>query len=147
MPRLVPTGRGRGSTSCALTTRGSEAWDDAVEVGTQRLEDEAIRRATEGWEEPVYQRGELVGHVRRYSDALLMFLLRGRRPEVYGERRQRVEVTGAGGGPIELEGRPRATLADAVKRAHELGLLDGLGLELKTPRVELPSATSDGVGK
>lgn len=49
------------------------------------LEQEAYRRAVEGVEEPVYQGGELVGTVRRYSDKLLEFLLRGRRPQVYRE--------------------------------------------------------------
>ena len=59
------------------------AWDEAVESGTEALEDEARRRAVDGWEEPVYQQGDLVGHVRKYSDGLLTFLLKGRKPEKY----------------------------------------------------------------
>ena len=61
------------------------AWDEAIESGTEALEDEAYRRGVEGWDEPVYQQGELAGTVRRYSDGLLTFLLKGRKPEKYRE--------------------------------------------------------------
>jgi hypothetical protein len=61
----------------------ARAWDDAVEENTQILEAEAIRRASAGYVKPVYQRGELVGKVREYSDTLLIFLLKSRRPQVY----------------------------------------------------------------
>jgi hypothetical protein len=68
-------------------------WAQAVEQGTQVLEDEARRREVDGVEEPVYQGGELVGAVRKYSDRLLEFLLRARRPAVYRDN-ARVEVGG-----------------------------------------------------
>ena len=64
----------------------AEAWDNAVEQGIDTLEFEARRRAYEGVDEPVFHRGEECGHVRRYSDTLLMFLLRSHRPEKYRER-------------------------------------------------------------
>lgn len=54
-------------------------WDEAVETATDTLEKEAIRRARDGTDEPVYYQGEKVGTVKRYSDALLMFLLRANR--------------------------------------------------------------------
>jgi hypothetical protein len=69
------------------------AWDDALEAGTDRLEDEAMRRAVEGTEKPVYQRGLLVGRVREYSDTLTVFLLKARRP---GKYRERVDVQHSG---------------------------------------------------
>ncbi len=59
------------------------AWHDACEAGTDRLEDEARRRAVEGVEKPVFRGGEIVGHVRDYSDAMLIFLLKARRPEIF----------------------------------------------------------------
>jgi hypothetical protein len=43
-------------------------WEDAVEAGTDGLEDEAIRRAKTG------------------SDTMLIFMLKGRRPEKFKER-------------------------------------------------------------
>lgn len=52
------------------------------------LELEARRRAQIGWDEPVYQGGKQVGSIRRYSDTLLIFLLKGARPEKYRERHE-----------------------------------------------------------
>lgn len=48
------------------------------------LQDEAVRRAKDGWLEPVFHQGIQVGTRRRYSDRLLMFLLQALRPEKYG---------------------------------------------------------------
>ena len=39
-----------------------------------------------GVPKPVYYQGKLIGHVPHYSDALLMFLLRAHRPEIYRDR-------------------------------------------------------------
>lgn len=78
----------------------AEAWDDALEEGLDYLEEEARRRAYEGTLKPVYNRGELVGHVREFSDTLTIFLLKGGRPEKYAERSKH-EHTGRNGGPIE----------------------------------------------
>jgi hypothetical protein len=63
----------------------AEAWDEALEAACDALEAEARRRAYEGWEEPVYQKGALVGRIRKYSDRLLEVLLRAHRPEKYRE--------------------------------------------------------------
>lgn len=60
----------------------SKAHDDAVDLLIQ----EARRRALQGVEEPVFQKGEEVGRIRKYSDVLLIFLIKGGRPEVYRER-------------------------------------------------------------
>lgn len=66
-------------------------WDDAVEDGMDTLEAEARRRGLEGWDEPVFGRvgkdeDGRVGTVRKYSDTLLIFMLKGGRPEKYRER-------------------------------------------------------------
>lgn len=50
------------------------------------MEDEAFRRAVNGTEKPVYQGKELVGHVREYSDTLMIFMLKARRPEKFKDR-------------------------------------------------------------
>lgn len=62
------------------------AWNAAVDEAIELLEAEARRRAVDGTDRPVYQGGKLVGYVREYSDTLLMFLLKGHRPEQYRER-------------------------------------------------------------
>jgi hypothetical protein len=64
------------------------------------LEDEAHRRAFDGVDKPVYQGKELVGHIREYSDTLLIFLLKGKAPAKY---RERYEITGKDGGPVQLQ--------------------------------------------
>lgn len=71
---------------------------DALERGTDLIEDEAFRRATEGIDEPVFQQGGCIGFKRVYSDTLMQMILGGRRSS-YGK--QRHEHTGADGGPIE----------------------------------------------
>lgn len=58
----------------------------AIELGVERLEDEARRRAVEGWEEPVFHQGVMVDTVRKYSDTLLIFLLKGAKPKKYRDR-------------------------------------------------------------
>ena len=74
------------------------AWDDALDGAMDAIEEEARRRAIEGTEEPVFYQGKQIGRVRKYSDALLMFLLRAHRPirfeEGHGE---------AGAGPVIFE--------------------------------------------
>jgi hypothetical protein len=65
----------------------ASAWEEAEEIATDRLEDEARRRAVEGVAEPLVSAGKLVRDadgqpiiVRRYSDHLLLALLKARRP-------------------------------------------------------------------
>src|SRR3990170_2088581 len=77
-----------------------EAWDDAREEAADLLEAEARRRAVEGIEEPVHYHGEVCGYVSRYSDTLLIFLLKAARPEKYRER-YNLEHTGESGGAVE----------------------------------------------
>jgi hypothetical protein len=103
----------------------AKAWDDALEEGVDKAEQEAFRRAVVGFEEPVIDKGRLAYRyeryvdeetreekyrpvldehgqpipltVRKHSDALLALYLKGRRKKVYAER---TEVTGADGGPV-----------------------------------------------
>ncbi|XDZ66192.1 hypothetical protein AB8880_02025 [Alphaproteobacteria bacterium LSUCC0684] len=59
-------------------------WEEALTEATDKLAQEARRRALDGIEVVKYYQGEPVGTIRRYSDQLLMFLLRAYRPSVYG---------------------------------------------------------------
>lgn len=85
-------------------------WEAALIAGGENLEEEAIRRARDGWDEPVWYKGEQVGTMRRYSDTLLIFLLKGLMPQKYGDR-HRVELSG-----LDLAGR----LDAARKRVEAL---------------------------
>jgi hypothetical protein len=79
-------------------------WAEIEEGSTERLEAEALRRAVEGWvERPVFDKeGVQVGEVRKFSDTLLIFMLKARRPDTYRERYQH-EHSGPDGGPIAAE--------------------------------------------
>lgn len=57
-----------------------KAWEAALALGVQKLEDIAMERAIHGVEVPVYCYGQLIGTRRVYNDSLLMFLLRNRAP-------------------------------------------------------------------
>lgn len=48
-------------------------------------EEEAHRRAVEGWDEGVYFKGELCGQERKFSDRLLELLLKADNPKYRGE--------------------------------------------------------------
>lgn len=77
-------------------------WDAALEISIDALELEARRRAVAGVSEPVgWYRGAAGGTVRRYSDTLLIVLLKAHRPAKYRET-VRQEMTGPGGGPLEV---------------------------------------------
>lgn len=94
----------------------AKAWDDAVETGVDKAEQEAFRRAVQGTEKGVWHQGALVGTERVYSDALLALLLKGRRKTVYAER---TELTGANGGPVATadEGTRAARIAALMQAA------------------------------
>ncbi len=81
--------------------RFAREWDDALDDGIDLLEAELHRRAFEGVEKPVWHKGEQVGTVRHYSDALAMFLLKAHRPARYRD----------GYRPPETDRLPRADAA------------------------------------
>ncbi len=67
------------------------AFAEAEVAATDALVAEARRRAIQGVEEPIFYKGELVQTIRKYSDTLLIFLMKGALPEVY---RERYEISG-----------------------------------------------------
>lgn len=100
----------------AFAVAWAEAWEDGAEV----MEAELFRRAVTGIDKPVYQGGKLVGVIREYSDTLLIFGLKARKPETYREN-QRIEHVGAEDAPgIEVVARDDrqagAAAADFLRR-------------------------------
>lgn len=95
-------------------------WDDALEEAADWLELEALRRAMDGTEEGRYFRGEMIGTITRYSDSLLMFLLKARRPSVFG-----------------------TSQAHRLISANDEDSLDGLRRELETKMARLMAAHDD----
>ena len=78
------------------------AWEEAEQEAVDRLEGEAWRRAADGCDKPIVYRGEVMSTYKEYSDRLMEVLLKGHRPEKYVDR-LRSELSGPGGGPIQLE--------------------------------------------
>lgn len=64
----------------------AEAWDKAKAWGLDALEDEAFARAMKGWEEVTYVGRKVTKRVNRVSDTLMIFLLKGNRPEKYRDQ-------------------------------------------------------------
>jgi len=100
------------------------AWKDAEAAGTEVLEEEGYRRAVKGVLEPVYQAGKKVGTVRKYSDTLLIFLLKGRKPETYRDNATlkhegKVEIDDTGLGDEQRAQRIVALLDIARQRADD----------------------------
>lgn len=98
----------------------NQAKEDAKDV----LRAEIKRRAHDGWYEPIYQKGELVGKVRKYSDTLLIFHAKMMMPE-YRDKSQ-LDVTAnvtTNAGTISID--TRAMTADQLAR------LKAIALELK----------------
>lgn len=93
---------------------------DAIEGGTDRLEDEATRRGERGTRRGVWHKGVRVGYEREYSDNLLGRTLSARRAS-YRLSNTSVEVTGKGGGPI-LSANVSLTLEQLRELAAERGL-------------------------
>lgn len=80
---------------------------------TDTIEEEIRARAIDGWLEPVYHQGCLVGHTLKKSDKLLELHAKARLPEKY---RERFDHT-TGGQPLTwsvvMYGAPPASLAGA----------------------------------
>lgn len=86
----------------------AQLYKQAMAQVTQVLEDEAIKRATEGVRKGIYFQGGRVAVERVYSDGLMMFLLRGAAPEKYRERQ---DVTGTLNHRHKFEGTMEELLA------------------------------------
>lgn len=94
-------------------------WEEALALGIEACEAEAFRRAFDGYEEPVYQGGRLVGVVRKYSDSLAQFMLRAHAPEKYRDRSD-IHLHGK----LAVSNMSEAELEAEIAEAQALGLLD-----------------------
>lgn len=88
-----------------------QRYEDAMKIAAELHESEMFRRASEGVLEPVFQGGRAVGSIRKYSDTLLIFALKGAMPEKYADR-QKVEHSGQ----VDVVQRLRAARERALGR-------------------------------
>ena len=96
------------------------AWKQAMAEATDVLEAEARRRATEGVFNG-YSKDEngTLHEIRRYSDTLLIFLLKAHRPKKYRDN-ARVEI----GGRIESQTNVNVTIAHEQRVVGLVALYD-----------------------
>lgn len=112
-----------------------DEWDNAIEIGVDALEGEARRRALHGHKEVILYKGEPVKigdevlFKKVYSDSLLMFLLKGQRPDKYKERSHN-EVTGLGGGAIESRELSNPERANRLVALFESARKAGAGQDI-----------------
>jgi hypothetical protein len=121
-------------------------FEDAREDACDLMVAEARRRAMDGWEEPVvfqgrlqYQRdakGKLTDiplTIRKYDSTLLMFLIKGMRPEVYRDN-YKADLTVSGNVTTQQRDPDlsRLTLEELkflekiAEKAHSPGVVNGL---------------------
>lgn len=84
------------------------AFEEAKEMAGDFLEDEAIRRAVEGVQKPVFYKGEHVDNVTEYSDTLLIVAMKGAKPDKYKEHTH-----------LKVEGDITLKLEDRARHANE----------------------------
>src|SRR3990172_3483324 len=115
-------------------------WEEALEKACEVMEEEANRRAVAGYEEPLFYKGEQCGEIRKYSDLLLIFMLKANRPGKFREN-VRLEHSGPNAGPIET----------TTTHEHIITVLDRLTIDYERRYAErgaIPSANgSNGCGK
>nr|DAS58879.1 MAG TPA: Terminase small subunit [Caudoviricetes sp.] len=110
---------GSAAEACGITRQTHYNWlkedpeykkgfAQAKEMAGDLLEEEARRRAVEGDECGIYYKGELVGSYRKKSDALLILLLKGAKPDVYADRQE-----------TKISGEITVNAAQALKEARE----------------------------
>jgi hypothetical protein len=121
----------------------ARAFMQAKEEAADYLEGEARRRAVEGVEEPTgWYQGRPGGYITKYSDTLLIFLMKGAFPEKYRERMDiqwdgRLESLTAG----QLENLEKAMIERAC--SGDPARIEAFRRELEGPVIEGTSEVVD----
>ena len=68
----------------------AQAWDEAVDEALDDVE-ATVLDLGRGYMEPVYWRDQVIGQRLKYNPLLLMFWLKGKRPEVWREGNKQAE--------------------------------------------------------
>jgi hypothetical protein len=101
----------------------AKAKDEAEKEAIELLEGEARRRAEKGVLKPVFYKGERCGSIREYSDSLMMFLIKAKKPE-YRDKVTNEVVTPNGGLNVNVY---NLTPEERRARINELIAKGGIG--------------------
>lgn len=99
---------------------------EAERIFIDRARNAVVTRGVDGWLEPVFQSGKLVGHVRRFDSKLLIRLLERYDPEW----RTKYDVNVSGQVTLKTESEVDSALAEALE---ELNSLNGSAAVNKEP--------------
>src|SRR5512143_170030 len=111
-----------------------QQWDEAIQLGIEAQEDEMRRRAFQGVSEPVFYQGVEVATVKKYSDTLAMFLMKGAKPERYRER-------------VEIDQHVDNVIRDASDADLNKQIIDGLAkLGVRIREIQTIDATPTPAG-
>jgi len=106
------------------------AWEAALDFGVARLKDIAFERAIDGYLEPVFVAGKLMGFRRKHNDALLMFCLRHYGQDAGGKRTViNYFSTRASAGAVASGGGAGAMGVSTALDANGKGGLDASGID------------------
>lgn len=153
--RRVGISREHATMQRHADTQFDAAWVEAQEIGADRLEEIAWRRATTGEPKRTVrtkydEQGTVIETVIEetlvISNAMLITLMKATRPEKYRERFEH-RVTGHDGGPVQVEVDRRPTherMVALLKLAQELEIPDELPVIDAAPSDH--SANGDGSG-
>ena len=111
----------------------AERWARALDLGVERLQDNAMNRALNGTPKPIWRNGQEVGSVRQFDNRLLQFLLKAHRPDLYGDRGK----AAAPALPFDLVKR----MADAEARLAEREKKAGSGKKAAKAKGKTKGAT------
>lgn len=103
-----------------------KATEDAIEGGTDLMEDEAFRRGVKGWLEPIYFQGDRVGYKRVYDGQMLRADLARRRKSW---RTTNTEISGPDG--RELMPVKTLTREELAEELRKRGLPDVIETSFK----------------
>lgn len=97
---------------------------EAMELAADKLEEEARRRALEGVTNIKYTKDGESYEETRFSDTLMVFLLKGARPDKFADR-QKSELSGPGGRAIDMTDTSMAariaSIIDAARQRKAQG--------------------------
>jgi hypothetical protein len=122
-----------------------QAWDEAESIAADRLEEEAWRRAVTGFDEPVVSAGKLARDedgnaimVRRYSDMLLLALLRAHRPAKFNKSLPATLAMSGTTASFDIRAMLLAKLAQLASQSETAGppLLEGRSEERASENTE-----------
>lgn len=89
----------------------NEACNEAKQMAVDLIEQEAMRRAIDGFDRPVIYKGEITDTYKDYSDSLLTMLMKGNKPEKYKER---TEHSGSVGRPMTLDEETKEDVVSSI---------------------------------